>query len=155
MPGLPRDAERIYREYVTAVVLHGQDVATAMGLHPTDAYALNLLAVLGPITTGELADRTGLSTGAATRLVDRLAAAGAVDRAKDPTDRRRVIIHLGPKLADLRARADHVLGPVRAAVGEVLDSYDDTQLATLFDYFTRTTAALRAAAHAAPGRGDA
>jgi DNA-binding MarR family transcriptional regulator len=142
---VPPDAERIFREYLTATVLHGQAVAAAMGLHPTDAYALNLLGVLGPITTGELAERTGLSTGAATRLVDRLEAMGAVRRVRDPQDRRRVIVETQPLNAELRARADQVIQPARAAQAAVLATYDDAQLATLFDYFSRSTEALRAA----------
>lgn len=142
---MPPDAERVFREYLTAMVMHGQAVAAAMGLHPTDAYALNLLGVLGPITTGELADRTGLSTGAATRLVDRLEAVDAVRRVRDPDDRRRVIIEAQPLSADLRARADEMVRPARDAIAAVLDKYDDAELATLFDYFGRTTDALRAA----------
>ena len=46
----------------------------------------------GPITAGELAERTGLTTGAITGVIDRLEKAGFVRRVKDPDDRRRVII---------------------------------------------------------------
>lgn len=143
---VPPDAERVFREYLTAMVLHGQEVATAMGLHPTDAYALNLLAVVGPMTTGELADRTGLSTGAATRLVDRLEAVDAVRRVRDPDDRRRVIVEARSLNADMRARADRIIEPARDAFASVLEKYDDAQLATLFDFFDRATEALRATA---------
>lgn len=143
---VPPDAERVFREYLTAMVLHGQAVATAMGLHPTDAYALNLLAVVGPMTTGELADRTGLSTGAATRLVDRLEAVDAVRRVRDPDDRRRVIVEAQSLNADMRARADRIIEPARDAFASVLEKYDDAQLATLFDFFDRATEALRATA---------
>lgn len=143
---VPPDAERVFREYLTAMVLHGQAVATAMGLHPTDAYALNLLAVVGPMTTGELADRTGLSTGAATRLVDRLEAVDAVRRVRDPDDRRRVIVEARSLNADMRARADRIIEPARDAFASVLEKYDDAQLATLFDFFDRATEALRATA---------
>lgn len=143
---VPPDAERVFREYLTAMVLHGQAVAAAMGLHPTDAYALNLLAVVGPMTTGELADRTGLSTGAATRLVDRLEAVDAVRRVRDPDDRRRVIVEVQSLNPDLRARADRVIEPARDAFAAVLEKYDDAQLATLFDFFDRATEALRATA---------
>ena len=148
---LPADQSRVVREFLTAVVLHGQAVAEAMGMHPTDAYALNLLAVVGPVTVGELGERTGLSTGAATRLVDRLEAAGAVSRTRSPTDRRRVVIEALPADQRRDERAERLLRPVRAAVAEVFDSYDAGQLALLLEFLTRTTIALREAALAAPG----
>ena len=138
------------REFLTAVVLHGQAVAEAMGMHPTDAYALNLLAVVGPVTVGELGERTGLSTGAATRCVDRLEAVGAVRRHRDPADRRRVVIEALPAKQRMNEHADKMLRPVREAMAAVFDTYDRAQLATLLDFFARTTTALREAAAPAP-----
>jgi DNA-binding MarR family transcriptional regulator len=150
---LPPEANRIFREFLTAVVLHGQAVADAMGMHPTDAYALNLLAVIGPVTVGELGRYTGLTTGAATRLVDRLESSGVVRRTRDSQDRRRVVIETLPPQARVSERAELVLGPAREAFADVLGCYDGEQLATLFDFFTRTTTALRGAMTAAHNSG--
>jgi DNA-binding MarR family transcriptional regulator len=72
--------------------LLAQAVADRMGMHSTDIETLDLLNVLGAMTAGRLAELTGLSTGATTRLVDRLVRAGYVERRSDPNDRRRVII---------------------------------------------------------------
>ena len=55
-----------------------------------------LLRLHGPATPGWLAEMTGLGTGAVTGVVDRLERAGYVTRARDPRDRRRVIV--GPDL---------------------------------------------------------
>mgnify|MGYP002563796983 CR=1 FL=1 len=52
----------------------------------------DILNETGPITAGELARITGLSTGAVTALIDRLEKAGIVKREKDPKDGRRVFI---------------------------------------------------------------
>ncbi len=62
-PSVRQDPGAVYRRYLSAVVLHGQAAAEAVGLNPTDLYALNLLALSGPLTSGELAERTGLTTG--------------------------------------------------------------------------------------------
>ena len=93
--------EPAFREFLTAVILHGQAAAEAAGLGATDFYALNLLGALGPLTAGELAHRTGLTSGATTRLIDRLEHGGHVHRVADPADRRRVRIKLS---ADRAAR---------------------------------------------------
>ena len=68
----------------------------ALGLAPADLVAMCLLQLHGPATPGRLAEMTGLSTGAVTGMVDRLERAGYVTRARDPHDRRRVIV--GPDL---------------------------------------------------------
>jgi DNA-binding Lrp family transcriptional regulator len=64
----------------------------ALGLAPADLVCMCLLQLHGPATPGRLAKMTGLSTGAVTGVVDRLERAGYVTRARDPTDRRRVIV---------------------------------------------------------------
>ena len=64
----------------------------AMGLAPADLVCMCLLQLHGPATPGWIAEMTGLSTGAVTGVVDRLERAGYVTRARDPQDRRRVIV---------------------------------------------------------------
>jgi predicted transcriptional regulator len=64
-------------------------------LNMTDHKCLGFLLDAGePITPGQLAGLTGLTTGAITGIVDRLEDAGFVRRKRDPKDRRRVIIEL-------------------------------------------------------------
>src|SRR5690349_10940667 len=89
---MPPDAHRIYRRYLSAVLLHGQASARACDLGATDLYALNILELSGPMTPGELGSRAGLTTGPTTRLIDRLEAAGYVERRPDPHDRRKVVV---------------------------------------------------------------
>src|SRR2546421_9645787 len=66
--------------------------AAALGIHPTDMHAGEVLDREGPMTIGELARAVGLSPGAATALVDRLEQAGLARRVPDPANRRRVIV---------------------------------------------------------------
>ena len=77
--------------------LFGQTVAIRFGLSESDIEALEVLIDSGAATAGKLSDLTGLTTGAVTRVIDRLEQAGYVRRVPDPTDRRRVIVELVPE----------------------------------------------------------
>ncbi|WP_214412171.1 MarR family winged helix-turn-helix transcriptional regulator [Sphaerisporangium fuscum] len=81
------------RRYLASYVLFNQAVADHLGLHPTDVQFLSLLtAAPGPLTVKQIAEMTGLTTGSATRLVDRLERGGYVTRTPDREDRRRVLV---------------------------------------------------------------
>ena len=67
-------------------------VAVKMGVVMTDFHCLHVLQQGGPTTPGALAARVGLTAGSATRMVDRLEAAGCVTRVPDPKDRRKVVV---------------------------------------------------------------
>ncbi len=80
------------RELSTATILFHQAVADRLGMNVTDHKCAGILTQSGPITAGDLAVRTGLTTGAVTGVIDRLEKAGFVRRVRDGTDRRRVIV---------------------------------------------------------------
>ena len=82
----------------------GQTVAIRFGLSESDIEALELLIDTGAATAGRLSDLMGLSTGAVTRVIDRLEQSGYVRRVPDPADRRRVIVEVVPeKIAAIEA----------------------------------------------------
>jgi DNA-binding MarR family transcriptional regulator len=137
---LPPDAHRIHREYLTAIVLHGQAVADAMGITAADAHAMNLIALHSSVTAGQLAERTGLTSGAATRLIDRLVRAGFARRVPDPADRRRVRVEAVPG-----EDANAVLDAIRSRMVEVFAGYDAAELELLFGFFAEATTAFLAA----------
>lgn len=132
-PETQPDLGTIYRRYLSAVMLHGQASARAVDLGATDLYALNILELTGAMTPGELGTRSGLTTGPTTRLIDRLEAAGCVRRVPVPGDRRKVLVELVGRPADL----DRVLAPAIRGVGEIIGSYTPEQLEVLLDYFAR------------------
>src|SRR5262245_7530020 len=78
------------REMAAQTMVTSQIVAAHFGLHTTDLRVLDIVFMRGQLLAGELAKATGLSTGAVTALIDRLVAAGLVERRNDPTDRRKV-----------------------------------------------------------------
>jgi hypothetical protein len=141
-PELPAEAHETFRRFLDAVTVHTQAAADAAGMHPTDWAALSALNLAGRLTSGELAERAGLTSGAATRLIDRLERGGHVRRVPDPADRRRVLVEPLPELD-----VTPIVAPGRQRVGEVFQRYRPEELAVLFDYFDRAADAFLAAAH--------
>src|SRR5262245_6591443 len=73
-------------------VLLSAAVAERVGLSSSDLECLDFIVMAGgePVTAGQLAAATGLTSGAITGLVDRLERAGFVRREPDLVDRRKV-----------------------------------------------------------------
>jgi DNA-binding MarR family transcriptional regulator len=133
--GLVREMLAAGRQMSTSAIMLHQAVADRLGLHPTDHKCADLLCMNGPMTAGELAERTGLTTGAITGVIDRLEAAGYVRREADPADRRRVVVRVIPKR--LR-RVGRLFEPLAAAMVELCARYTDRELATILDFMTQS-----------------
>lgn len=133
-----------YRRYVSAEVLHGHATAEAAGLNATDFFCLNLLSLSGPLTAGQLAQQTGLTTGATTRMIDRLERGGLVRRGRDAADRRQVIVEACRP--DGHNEIDAALEPARRRMQAVFQRYTAQEVRVLVDYFTHAAPALLAAA---------
>ncbi|MFF5494545.1 MarR family winged helix-turn-helix transcriptional regulator [Streptomyces aquilus] len=127
----------VSRRYMASYALFNQALADHLGLHPTDLQCLNLLTLEGgPVTTGRIAELTGLTTGSATRLVDRLERAGYVVRERDAVDRRRVLVTTVPEKIVEFGRVWDRLGGGWAAL---FDDLDAGELALIVDHMKRTT----------------
>jgi DNA-binding MarR family transcriptional regulator len=109
-------------------------VADRLGLSLTDLRYLQLITQVAPATAGEIAARTGLTTGAVTRMVDRLEQAGYVQRSRDTVDRRSVVVVPD---AEATARIGSMYQGMAAAWREVLTAYSDEHLAVVLDLFQR------------------
>jgi DNA-binding MarR family transcriptional regulator len=130
------------RRLSLATIMFHQAVADRLGLHPTDHKCIDLLSSAGAMTAGELAEATGLTTGAITGVIDRLEAAGFLRREDDPNDRRRVILRLVPKKYRDIAR---LFEPFAAAYAELGARYSERELAAIVDFMTRSGPVLREA----------
>ncbi len=86
-------------------------------LAPRHAAALAVIALDGPLTVSELAERVGLALSTASLLVSQLADAGVVERREDETDRRRTVVSVAPDLRpESEAALEARLAPLRTAV---------------------------------------
>jgi DNA-binding MarR family transcriptional regulator len=112
----------------------GQTVAIRFGLSESDIETLEALIDMGASTAGRLAELTGLTSGAVTRVIDRLEQAGFVRRVPDPADRHRVIVEAIPaKVAAVQATLDRV----GSASAEEIGRYTDAQIALITDFLTK------------------
>jgi DNA-binding MarR family transcriptional regulator len=101
---LSRHKRELYEELIeevrrsqSATARFDEAVADALGLNRTDMRCVDVLHRRGSITAGQLAEETGLSSGAMTAALDRLERSGYARRVRDTTDRRRVLVELVPE----------------------------------------------------------
>ena len=124
-----------FRQLTTATILFHQAIADRLGMNVTDHKCADILLRAGPITAGELAQRTGLTTGAITGVIDRLEKAGFVRRVRDPGDRRRVIVEPLPR------RMEQEIGPlfesIARTMAELCAHYSTQELAVIREFIAR------------------
>jgi DNA-binding MarR family transcriptional regulator len=139
VPGAGMERRRLENEFLLAMrrsgsimQLLGQVSADRIGINATDLNCLNLVALTGHMTAGDLARQTGLSTASITGVLDRLEEGGFVRRVRDPHDRRRVIAELadGPGLREVGS----TFGPVVKAWRATAAGYSDDELRLLLEF---------------------
>jgi DNA-binding MarR family transcriptional regulator len=113
--------------------------AARSGMTATDMQVIDSLTITGPTTAGQLAELTGLTTGAITGMLNRLEEAGVVRRERDPEDGRRVIVQLVPDKANAEA-SDPGSDSMGTAWDDLAARYDDEQLALLVEFLQRGNA---------------
>ncbi|MBT2468674.1 MarR family transcriptional regulator [Streptomyces sp. ISL-66] len=149
MQGKPRPAATVQEalsrmdRYVALGVIGQQEVAQLLGLNVTDLTCLG--HILGaedtPLSAGDLAELTKLTTGAVTGVLNRLERAGYASRRPDPADRRRVRVVADPEAA---ARVFAVYEPFYARLGAVFAEYSPEEIAVIADWFGRAAAEVTA-----------
>jgi DNA-binding MarR family transcriptional regulator len=93
------------------------------------------------ITAGNISDKTGLSTGMVTTVVDRLEKKEYVYRDKDPNDRRKVIIKLN--LNNVTDDIAPLFKSFGQEMGKLFSSYNEKELALLHDFMDKCTELFR------------
>ncbi len=98
-----------------ATNLFDERLGEFLGINNTDGRCLDIIARTGRLSAGQLANLSGLTTGAVTAVIDRLEAAGYVARVRDPLDRRKVWVEPTAhvlRLVDIIFGVYDMLGPV-------------------------------------------
>lgn len=117
MPALARRARLTHTEMA---------VLEALGEHP-----------VGPT---EIADRLGVTTAAASGIVDRLVGHGHAERTRHPDDRRRTVVQLTE--SGRRELLDHLM-PMFLPLARLDAALDDADREVVVRYLTAATAAMR------------
>lgn len=117
-----------------AVDLVNQTVADWLGINRTDLRCISILQSRGPMTAGQLAEASGLTTGAMTTVLDRLEQAGYARRVRDATDRRRVLVEVTPLTLQ---RVGSLYADLVAATDVDLAEYSIEELLLIRDFVRR------------------
>ena len=137
-----RELTRELRQFTGLASSFFRASAARLGMTVTDMQVMDILDSTGPTTAGQLADLTGLTTGAITGMLNRLEQAGLVRRERDPNDGRRVIVRLERGKDEM-----HKIGPIFDSLGKAWDElasdYDDEQIAFLLEFLKRSNAMSR------------
>jgi DNA-binding MarR family transcriptional regulator len=126
---------RALRNVSGQAVLHSEAMAERLGINSTDLECLDIIILQGPVSAGELARASGLTSGAITGVIDRLHRAGLAKREPDPQDRRKVLVRVPPAVLQ---RILPIGEPMGRAAQAILSSYDDQQLALILDFLVRS-----------------
>ena len=102
-----------------------------LGINRTDGRCLDVVDRHGQVTAGELASEVGLTTGAVTAMVDRLELAGLLERRRDKTDRRKVLIQL---TSEARTLTKEVYGEMARATAPYVETLSDHDLLTIIAF---------------------
>lgn len=114
-----------------------EHAAQALGVHRTDLRCMEILSRGRPLTAGEVAAATGLTSGAATALLDRLESRGYVRRVRDKRDRRKILIEVTPAA---RGKVAPVFARLMASAQDTFALFTRDELETVLKFLNRNRA---------------
>jgi DNA-binding MarR family transcriptional regulator len=132
----PRELMLALGDVVSAVERNRLAVSrAALGMGGTEIVTLGELAVQGPRTPTQIADRAQLGSPSVTALIDRLEHGGLVTRVPHPSDRRKVLVKLtdtGHRIAGLLA------GQARTAIQRCTAELTDDEYRLVLRFLRQT-----------------
>lgn len=126
---------RLSQQYAyTSIQMH-ETIGRKSGFSGTDHKYLGFLLQKGQMTAGELANLTGLTTGAVTGLIDRFEKKKLVKRQFDEDDRRKVFIV--PDTEKIMAILEPLYKEFRNNSEKLIASFPEKELEILEAYFSK------------------
>jgi DNA-binding MarR family transcriptional regulator len=122
------------REYSIGTVLFHQAVGQLLGVNVTDMKCLDIMTLKGSASPSELAEHTGLSTGATTAMLDRLEKAKLIARRPHPTDRRATLVVLSKEAMQ---KLPAMFESLAKAMETLVLGYSERELKVLVDFFAK------------------
>ena len=130
-----KQIRKLVQQYAyTSIQMH-EAVAKKAGFSGTDHRYLGFLIERGPMPAGELANLTGLTTGAITGLIDRFEKKKLVKRRFDKDDRRKVIIE--PNVKNIMALFEPLYKDFRSKSEKLTASFSDEEVEVIRIYLTK------------------
>ncbi|WP_423068818.1 MarR family winged helix-turn-helix transcriptional regulator [Devosia sp. CN2-171] len=115
----------------TATDLFDETLCQFLGINRTDGRCMDLIDRRGRVSAGQLAIDSGLTTGAVTAVIDRLEAAGYVQRIRDTLDRRKIWVELTD---DMKAITERIFGHYRETGPMMMARFTPDQLQAIFEF---------------------
>ena len=103
---------------------------------------MGMLCELGPLSAGDLANLTGLTTGAITGVLNRLERAGYAKRVPNPKDRPNIWVE-PQNVAKFEQRMEGLLGSLRERMRALSSRYSSDELASVLDFMKASIAISR------------
>ena len=117
-------------------MLRSSLIAQKLRINTTDLECLEILLRIGKATAGTLGLETKLTTGAITKMIDRLEKAGFVERQFDESDRRKVYISLKKNV--VMKKVFPLYEPLGKSVNKHLSKYTAKELDLLIDFLSNS-----------------
>jgi DNA-binding MarR family transcriptional regulator len=121
------------RALSTVAVMFHTALAALSGLSATEQKALDLIERFGPLTAGDLAQRSGLAPASVTGLLSRLERKGFARRVPNPDDRRSVLVEMVHGRLD--AIGPHFVDFLRP-LHQLYETFTDEELQAILRYLT-------------------
>lgn len=126
------EVRKISQQYAYASLQMHETISRNAGFAGTDHKYLGFFLQKGSLTAGELANLTGLTTGAVTGLIDRYEKKKLVKRQFDKNDRRKVIIVpdtkkimalFEPYYKEFQKKTENLIGTFSKKEIEIIEAY--------------------------------
>jgi DNA-binding MarR family transcriptional regulator len=131
-------AEQIFVEFrkvIASVILFNADVAQQTGMSMSESQFIHLLELYGSMTPSDLAERSKLTSGTVTGVIDRLEALEFVHRERHPNDRRKVVVVL--ESAKVAEQLAPLFGEKATAMEAVIATFSDAEQRTIARFLSR------------------
>ncbi len=126
---------KLSQQHTYASLQLHETIARKAGFSGTDHKYLGFLLQKGKLTAGELAELTGLTTGAVTGLIDRFEKKGLVVRKPDTLDRRKIFIE--PDSAKITALFNPFYQDFQDDTDQLMASFSDNEKAIIESFLTK------------------
>jgi DNA-binding MarR family transcriptional regulator len=143
---LNRAIKESLRDLGAQLSLLNHSVGARLDLKATDLECLDLITRYGPLSPSSLARRAGLHPATMTGILDRLERGGWIDRSRDPSDRRGVVVEAARGRGAEILRLYLVDSGMNTAMDQICSEYEDKELELLAGFLRRTADASRTAA---------
>jgi hypothetical protein len=134
------DAATLGHELSLRVVLFHDAVATRLGVNTTEHKVLDVIAREPGVSPTRLAEYTGLSNPAVTKIVHRLAGLGFVERHRDVADGRRVALTV---TAGYQRGMAGLYGPMIDGMGRLADKFTKAEGEAIARWIAGTAEVMR------------